>query len=506
VSVIDYRKFSYGLVSMNSAVAQVAELDDAPPAGSPLRPFDVRARREIAHRRLVISMVRRFMRIVALHLLDGALIGAVLASLAFAWPGFASTGRYSLAIITIMLLSLNALSAYDPGDGRRDQRRLFSGVLLSLLILSCLVVFPPQLQISPLTLFVLGGVSFLALLAGREMVDGLVRQVYARGIGLRRALIIGGLEEVGRAIERLRDERRVDQYIEGHLTPDGKMDPTSLGSVSRLPWILEERDVQEVIVVTSLPAPTIRWVAEACFDHGAALYTVPSVTEVVDCRAEPLHMGACPLIRLHPARLEFPSLLLKRAFDLVIASAMMLVAVPITALIAIAIKVDSRGPVFFRQERVGLGGRRFIIWKFRSMCLNSEGRRGDLEPLNAYGDCKLFKLVADPRVTRVGRFLRRSSLDELPQLVNVLLGDMSLVGPRPPIPGEVDAYEPHHFERLTVVPGITGPWQVGGRNLITDFEKVVRMERAYIQSWSLLLDAKILLRTVKVVLSGEGAY
>ena len=140
------------------------------------------------------------------------------------------------------------------------------------------------------------------------------------------------------------------------------------------------------------------------------------------------------------------------------------------------------------------------------MYVDSEARKQDLIGQNAYGDARLFKLPKDPRVTRVGRFLRRSSLDELPQIFNVLIGEMSLVGPRPPLPSEVDTYEPHHFERLTVVPGITGPWQVGGRNLITDFEKVVRMERAYIQSWSLLLDAKILARTVKVVISGEGAF
>jgi exopolysaccharide biosynthesis polyprenyl glycosylphosphotransferase len=490
---------------MNSALAQVAELEEAAPAGSPLRPFDVRARREIAHRRLVISMVRRFLRLVALHLLDGTLIGGVLLSLAFVWPGFASTGQYSLAIIAIFLLSLNALSAYDSGDGRRDLRRLSSGVMLSLLILSCLVVFPPQLQISAVALCVLGGAIFFALLAGREMVDGLVRQVYARGIGLRRAVLIGDLEEVGRAIERLRDERRVDQYIEGHLTPDGKSDPTSLGSVSRLAWILEERDVQEVIVATSLPTPTIRQVAECCFDHGAALYAIPSVTEVVDCRAEPLRMGTCPLIRLHPARLEFPSLLLKRAFDLLIATLMLIVAVPLFALISLAIKLDSPGPVLYRARRVGLGGQVFNMWKFRSMQLDAEEQEKDLAHLNIYPG-GTFKVRDDPRVTWVGRLLRRSSLDELPQLFNVLQGEMSLVGPRPALVADLQRYEPHHFERLSVIPGMTGAWQVGGRNLITDFETIFRLDRSYIQRWSLLLDVKIMIRTLKVVITGEGAY
>lgn len=491
---------------MNSALAQVAAIEEAQPSPGPLRPFDVRLRREIAHRRLVISMMRRFLRVVGLHVLDAALLGVGLAALSRAWPGQLAIGRYALAVIAITLLSLNALSAYDPGIGRRDHRRLLSGVLLSLLILGCLVAFPPQLAIPVRELVVFGALGFPLLVIGREAAEWLVKQVYVRGIGLRRAVIIGNLEEVGRAIERLRDSRDADQYIEGHLSPTGVADPTSLGDVSRLAQILEERDVQEVIVATSLPSAEIRRIADCCFDHGAALFAVPPVSDVVDCRAEPMRMGSCPLIRLHPGRLEVPALLLKRAFDLVLASLMLVVALPLMALIAIAIKLDSPGPVFFRQVRVGLGGRRFVMWKFRSMYIDSEEQHDDVLRLNAYPDRRLFKAPQDPRITRVGRILRRMSLDELPQLFNVLAGDMSLVGPRPPIPREVAEYEPHHFERLSVVPGITGPWQVGGRNLITDFEKVVRMEKAYIQSWSLLLDAKILLRTVKVVLSGEGAY
>ena len=490
---------------MNSVLAQAAALEEAPPSTSPLRPFDVRLRREIAHRRLVISMVRRFLRVVALHVLDALLLATVLLSVGAVWPGFVGAGDYALAMIAISLLSLNAMKSYDPGNGRRDHRRLFSGMLLSLLILSCLVAFPPRLTLAASELFVFGGLSFLLIAGGRAGVDRLVRQVYVRGIGLRRAIIIGNLEEVGRAIERLRDERLADQYIEGHLSPEGQADPTALSDVTRLPWILEERDVQEVIVATSLPGPAIRWVAECCFDHGAALYAVPPVTEVVDCRAEPMRMGSCALIRLHPARLEVPSLLLKRGFDLVIASLMLVVAIPLMALIGLAIKLDSPGPVFFRARRVGLGGTTFNMWKFRSMHIDAEEREKDLAHLNIYPG-GTFKVRDDPRVTRIGRLLRRTSLDELPQLFNVLQGEMSLVGPRPALVSDLNRYEPHHFERLSVIPGMTGAWQVGGRNLITDFETIFRLDRSYIRRWSLLLDVKIMLRTLKVVITGEGAY
>jgi lipopolysaccharide/colanic/teichoic acid biosynthesis glycosyltransferase len=216
-------------------------------------------------------------------------------------------------------------------------------------------------------------------------------------------------------------------------------------------------------------------------------------------------MGTCPLIRLHPARLEFPSLLLKRAFDLLIATLMLIVAVPLFALISLAIKLDSPGPVLYRARRVGLGGQVFNMWKFRSMQLDAEEQEKDLAHLNIYPG-GTFKVRDDPRVTWVGRLLRRSSLDELPQLFNVLQGEMSLVGPRPALVADLQRYEPHHFERLSVIPGMTGAWQVGGRNLITDFETIFRLDRSYIQRWSLLLDVKIMIRTLKVVITGEGAY
>jgi exopolysaccharide biosynthesis polyprenyl glycosylphosphotransferase len=222
-------------------------------------------------------------------------------------------------------------------------------------------------------------------------------------------------------------------------------------------------------------------------------------------RVEPLRIAACALQRLHPAEFRFPSLLAKRAFDLVVASLLLVFTAPLMLLIAAAIRLESPGPVFYRSPRVGLGERRFAMWKFRSMQADAEAREKELEHLNIYPG-GTFKIRDDPRITRMGRLLRRTSLDELPQLFNVLLGDMSLVGPRPALLADVERYEPHHFERLTVVPGITGPWQVGGRNLITDFDQIVRMERAYIRSWSLFVDVKILLRTVKVVIRGEGAY
>ena len=468
--------------------------------------YDARLRRELAHRRLVGSILRRFFRVLSLHVLDAAfLAGAVLA--VSLWGPFQSVRELTPSIVAVFLLSLNALSAYRPGDARRDRRRLLSAVVLGLLILGCLTLFPPHIPLGLGVLLAVGGLAFLALAVERKLADHAVRQAYAHGIGLRRAVVIGNLDEAGQALELLRDERNIDQYVVGHLlNSEEEPDPTALGTVAELPSVLEEMDVEEVILATTVPPEQFRSIADQCFELGARLYVFPSVVGTVDCRVEPLKVGACSLLYLHPPQLKLPGLFLKRLFDLVGASAALLLFAPVMALIALAIKINSPGPIFFRQQRVGVGGRLFTIYKFRSMYVDSEERKADLLHMNSYGDPRLFKLARDPRVTPVGRFLRRSSLDELPQLFNVLFGDMSLVGPRPPLPSEVQTYEPHHYVRLSVVPGITGPWQVGGRNLITDFETVVGLERAYIRSWSLLLDAKILLQTVKVVIRGEGAY
>lgn len=479
-----------------------------PVRGTPLPAHDVRLTREIAHRRFVLSLVRQTLRLVSLHALDAVAVAIA----AIAAARLLEMGRIAEALpslIAFVLVGLNVRGSYRPGDARRDSQRLVTGALVGLV----LVALPTTIQTSaPLSrefVLVFGIAVVGALIIERRIVDAVVHAAYVRGIGLRRAMIIARGDEYRHVLSGITPHQvgrpAEDQVIVGYVTPETG-DEKALGTVEELEVALDRHDVSELIIATALRTETLTETAEVCFARGVRVLVLPAAGTSRSVWAEPTRVGRLPAYQLHPTRLELPSLVVKRGTDLLLASLLLLLALPLMAVIALGIKLESRGPVFFRQRRVGLGGRQFMMWKFRSMYHEAEARREEIRHLNAYGDDRLFKLRADPRVTKVGRLLRRFSMDELPQLFNIMAGDMSLVGPRPPLPKEVEAYEPRHLVRLSVVPGLTGPWQVNGRNLITDFEEVVRLEREYIETWSLRSDLEIILRTVGVVLSGKGAY
>lgn len=196
----------------------------------------------------------------------------------------------------------------------------------------------------------------------------------------------------------------------------------------------------------------------------------------------------------------------KRSADVAGALIGIVLLAPFVAVLALMVKFDSRGPMFFSHERLGVGGRRFRMYKLRTMRDGADAEKASVAHLNQSEDPRLFKIRSDPRVTRLGRAIRRWSLDEIPQLYNVFIGDMSLVGPRPFFEADLSNYEPHHFSRLAVRPGLTGLWQVSGRSEILDFEEVVRLDRAYIDSWSFVRDLRILGQTLPAVIRRRGAY
>jgi exopolysaccharide biosynthesis polyprenyl glycosylphosphotransferase len=246
--------------------------------------------------------------------------------------------------------------------------------------------------------------------------------------------------------------------------------------------------------------------------RGVEFRIAPSLFNCLPRKTEIDQIGVLPMIRLFREPLSSGARILKRTFDLVVAALAIVMLLPLWLLIALFIKLDSKGPVFYTQERVGMDGRLFLLYKFRTMKAGADPElhreyqkafiAGRAEANIGNDNKPTYKLLADPRITRIGRLLRRTSLDEVPQLLNVLLSDMSIVGPRPPIPYEVEAYELWHRKRLDMKPGLTGLWQVSGRNRLP-FEEMVRLDLFYIENWSLLLDLKIILRTVLVMIEGH---
>ena len=216
--------------------------------------------------------------------------------------------------------------------------------------------------------------------------------------------------------------------------------------------------------------------------------------------------GFLPMLTYYNKSLDPFSLAVKRLIDIVGSLTGIILSSPIMLITALAIKIDSPGPVLFKQKRVGLNGRIFNILKFRSMAIDAEKKKQELIDKNEMGDARLFKMKDDPRVTRVGKFIRKTSIDEFPQFFNVLKGDMCLVGTRPPTVSEVEQYDRRHLRRISIKPGITGIWQTSGRNEIKDFEQVVKMDLAYIDNWSLLLDFKLMIKTINVLFHKKGAY
>ncbi|MGA1191892.1 MAG: sugar transferase [Bdellovibrionota bacterium] len=268
---------------------------------------------------------------------------------------------------------------------------------------------------------------------------------------------------------------------------------------------LKDYAIDEVIFTDMLQVMSeVRELIDVCSEQGIRTTLAADLFSVGLARSRLSYFGSMPLIHFETPPGDRWELSVKRLIDVVVSLVLMIVLAPLLLGIALVVRFSSPGPIFFVQRRVGRSGRFFNLYKFRSMVDGAEHQRDALEGRNEM-DGPVFKISHDPRVTGVGSFLRRYSLDELPQLLNVLKGDMSLVGPRPPVPGEVNMYERRDRRRLSMRPGLTCTWQVSGRNTITDFDDWVKMDLAYIDNWSLSLDFALLLKTIPAVLSGHGA-
>jgi exopolysaccharide biosynthesis polyprenyl glycosylphosphotransferase len=351
------------------------------------------------------------------------------------------------------------------------------------------------------TLFVLGGVSRSVARAGLHRVPDL-RQ---------RTLILGSGLVAGQVVEKIRNNPQfglipvgiVDDEVHNVGTPDLPW----LGRFSDLSKIIELQNIDRVIIAFSrVSHEDLLEAIRASRDAAVAVDVVPRLFEFLDGVRSLDQIGGLPLLSIGVPTFASTSVAAKRVLDVVGSLTLILLFTPVMIATAIAIKLESPGPIFFRQPRAGRGNRSFNLIKFRSMYVDAEQRKRDLDEMNEANDGVMFKIREDPRVTRVGRFIRRFSVDELPQLFNVLKGEMSLVGPRPLIFPETAALEEHwHLRRLELRPGITGPWQVYGRSQ-SPFQEMVRFDYQYVAGWSLARDIEILLATLPAVVSGRGAY
>ena len=353
--------------------------------------------------------------------------------------------------------------------------------------------------------------SILLLGLSRLILVRMVHQLRRRGIGVRR-VVIAGAGEIGRAVMRTVVANpeagfEIVGFFDDHPakgeTDIGRF--KAFGNLAQLADILQDEDIDEVII--TLPWQYHRKIMQIvahCERKEIRTRIVPDLFQITLNRMQIEEIAGMPMIGIKEVGIGGLNQFIKRTLDLSVATMILLLALPVMGLIALMIKLDSPGPILFPQERVGKNGRRFTIFKFRSMVKDAERQKAALANLNE-ADGPLFKIKDDPRRTRLGKWLRKLSLDELPQLYNVLRGDMSLVGPRPPIPTEVAEYKEWHKRRLEVPPGLTGLGQISGRSGLT-FDEVALLDIYYIENWSLGLDAKILLQTVPKVLFGHGAY
>jgi exopolysaccharide biosynthesis polyprenyl glycosylphosphotransferase len=421
----------------------------------------------------------------------------------------------SLAL-TLLLLGIYRLGGvYNQPRGASwfdEVYRLMTGTATGIILVVFVIVFLFRpFFYSRLIFFYAGSLITIMLSAVRLGKRWLRTRLRQRGLGVDRLLIVGA-GEVGRTVMRnVVAQPSLGFHVVGFVDDDPDKGSTdigrfkALGNTANIPNLVKEKAIDEVII--TLPWMYHRKIVSIiaqCEREQVRVRIVPDIFQMTLSHLDVEDLGGIPMIGVRDISISGSQLFFKRAMDMTVSLLGMILLLPLFFVIALVIRIDSPGPVVFRQLRVGKGEQIFSCFKFRSMREGADEEKERLLEQNE-ADGPIFKIRNDPRVTTVGRFLRRTSVDELPQLLNVLMGHMSLVGPRPAIPSEVQRYQPWHKRRLEVAPGITGLWQVSGRSELT-FDEQVLLDLYYIENWSPLLDLQILLRTLPKVILGEGAF
>ena len=418
-----------------------------------------------------------------------------------------------LAPVWVAVLAVSrAYESRFVGVGSEEFRRVFDASV-RLLAAVATIAFVFRVPLSRGFVGVAFPLGTALLLLGRYGARRVLHRLRVRGKAVHRVLVVGARDAVEDVVRQMCGAPHAGMRVVGACVPDteravvvGDVEVPVYGVPMDAAAAVGAADADTVAVAGgwAIGAEGVRrlaWQLEGC---GVDLVVAPSLTNVAGPRITIRPVAGLPL--LHVDEPEFTGFrrVVKSVIDRTLAAFFLLLASPALLLVALAIKVTDRGPVFYKQERIGRNGAAFRIWKFRTMHVDADARLAELQARNDH-DGVLFKIREDPRVTRVGRWLRRFSVDEVPQLLNVVTGDMSLVGPRPPLPREVAKYGSDVRRRLLVKPGLTGLWQVSGRSDLT-WEESVRLDLHYVENWSVAMDAMILWKTFGAVVRGRGAY
>jgi exopolysaccharide biosynthesis polyprenyl glycosylphosphotransferase len=413
---------------------------------------------------------------------------------------------------TALIVTSRRLQLYTPArlNGFLHEQRLSVQACFTAGLLLSGALYLLHFGNVPRTIVVLTlGIVTVCLSLRRLIYRSLLYRRFERGVDTRNVLIVGTGAEAHALRHHLESMRHLGYTFKGFIELPGfdcGVPPASsdvVGTIETMFQQVRKQFVDEIFFTTPCERGIVHAVLEQARTFGVDLRVVPDMYDGLAWSNPIEYIGQFPTIPLHCGEIHEVGLALKRTFDILFSSAVLLVLAPLLVAVAIAVKLDSPGPVFYPSERIGKKGRVFRCLKFRTMVQDAEERRAEVMHMNER-DGVLFKITNDPRITKLGRFLRKYSIDELPQFLNVLHGDMSIVGPRPPIASEVKEYKLSHLRRLNVTPGITGLWQVQGRTS-PSFDSYVSLDMTYIDNWSIWLDMAIILRTIGVVVAGTGS-
>jgi len=419
-----------------------------------------------------------------------------------------------LIIWSALLFSYNSYHSHRTVLLTREALTTIRVVVVGNVLLATLAYLLPLRQLSRAWFILFAVLGMVLLVAEKVFVRVLARWVRSKGLNYRTVLIVGTGRRATDIAHMILGHKYWGYKIlgfvsDGHRLSNGWARYRVYGNVPELKRVLERQEIGEpideiVFAVTRKKLDEMKQIFLMCEELGIRTRVAMNFFNNRVARLEIEELEGIPFLTFTTTPSNETQLAIKRALDVAVSLLLLALAFPVIAVAVLAIKVTSPGSVLFKQKRIGLNGRMFTLYKFRTMIEDAHARREEVAHLNQMNG-PAFKAKVDPRVTPVGRWLRKFSLDELPQLWNVLKGDMSLVGPRPPIPEEVASYHRWHRRRLSMKPGLTCLWQINGRNTIQDFDHWMELDLQYIDNWSPALDLKILLRTIPAVLSGKGA-